>query len=389
MAGKQQKKPKTAISAGRKRKLPETEATKFFNEPKQGEALAKGFVKKVAKTARGRRFLMAKEPKKVEDPKETFIVKGNKCSADISSLLHDFQMLRGSGKSTYYKKTMAKSIPIHPFEDETRILKYMARINASVFALGSSSKKRPSRLVMGRLFNDMLLDMVEFKVTEYNSMKDFVSKSCDSTVFNAAPMMVFQGAGFDSDPRLESIKSMFMDFFNIGEPANIVLEGLTTVIVVSAKERESKQDKYKGFKVENASVPADELASDAPQVTFKRFKINFKKSTSTTPKVELEEVGPSFTLTQDRERRAPEELMKQALKVPFDCKEHKKKNVTVTTDEKTKGRLHVGKQDFNIIHTVHHNKASRKKTQQDASVAKLNQPIVNVDAATPAPVVTE
>lgn len=50
---------------------------------------------------------------------------------------------------------------------------HCARNNCSLFALGSHQKKRPHNLVLGRLFDFRLYDMVEFGVAGYRSVQSF------------------------------------------------------------------------------------------------------------------------------------------------------------------------------------------------------------------------
>ena len=50
--------------------------------------------------------------------------------------------------------------------------KLCAKADASLFAFGSHSKKRPSNLLLGRLFDGHLLDMFELGVERFLSMHE-------------------------------------------------------------------------------------------------------------------------------------------------------------------------------------------------------------------------
>ena len=50
---------------------------------------------------------------------------------------------------------------VHPFEDATPMEFLSQKNDASLFAFGTHSKKRPHNLVFGRLFDHHILDMVE------------------------------------------------------------------------------------------------------------------------------------------------------------------------------------------------------------------------------------
>ncbi|CAL1131385.1 unnamed protein product [Cladocopium goreaui] len=49
----------------------------------------------------------------------------------------------------------------HPFEDCSKVEVLCKKFDHALFAFGSTSKKRPSRLILGRLFDGALLDMQE------------------------------------------------------------------------------------------------------------------------------------------------------------------------------------------------------------------------------------
>ena len=66
-----------------------------------------------------------------------------------------------------YKK---KNI-VRPFEDVSKIEFFSQKCDASLFAFGSHNKKRPDNLVIGRMFDHQLLDMVEFGVSNYSKMR--------------------------------------------------------------------------------------------------------------------------------------------------------------------------------------------------------------------------
>merc|ERR1711963_838065 len=93
----------------------------------------------------------------------------------------------------------------HPFEDVSRLEHLCSKFDHSLFAFGSSSKKRPFRLIFGRLFDNKLLDMQEFGVEDYKSVYSFGTKKGDA-LLGGKPLVIFQGSAFETDERVKRSK---------------------------------------------------------------------------------------------------------------------------------------------------------------------------------------
>lgn len=312
-------------------------------------------VRRPAKTRKGRKIIQGREGKIEEDPKSCLVIRGNKASNDVVALLRDIYTLR-----TPLATLFSRRHDTHPFEDIKRVEVLCQKYSHSLFAFGSSSKKRPFRLILGRLFSGELLDMQEFNIADYMPIHKFSGQKRES-VLGSKPLLVFQGAAFDNDDRLKRTKSLLIDYFGGPTPQKILLEGVDTVIVCST------------FDVAPSGTTGS-LAVDTnappPPVVFRRFHVKTSKSGSTNPRVELNEVGPRFKLTVDRVRDPEKDRWKAAIKVPKAAKPKKVKNITGDAEGKKRGRLHLGKQDFDQIHTVHHGKAKVRKLTRDLDAAK-------------------
>ena len=141
---------------------------------------------KTAKTSRARRFLRNREAKLNENPKTALLVRGQKTSGLINSILIDLFMLKKPhsalllrvehaatlvpGRGTHPTDRLCAAAAgvhlrrhnaVHPFEDATPMEFLSQKNDASLFAFGTHSKKRPHNLVFGRLFDNHILDMVE------------------------------------------------------------------------------------------------------------------------------------------------------------------------------------------------------------------------------------
>jgi ribosome production factor 2 len=67
----------------------------------------------------------------------------------------------------------SKKNEIHPFEDASSLEFFSEKQDASLFVVGTHSKKRPNNLTFARMFEHKLLDMVEVGVTNYKSCSEF------------------------------------------------------------------------------------------------------------------------------------------------------------------------------------------------------------------------
>ena len=103
---------------------------------------------KRAKTARGRRALEKMMPQLEENPRTALVLRGQKSSALVNAALTDLFMLKKPNA-----KHFSRHNAVHPFEDATGLEFLCQKNDASLFAFGTHSKKRPNNLVIGRLFD--------------------------------------------------------------------------------------------------------------------------------------------------------------------------------------------------------------------------------------------
>jgi ribosome production factor 2 len=144
-----------------------------------------------AKTARGRRFLAKREPKLQENRRTALVARGQKSSAVINELLKDVFLLK---KPTAVHFTRHNAV--HPWEDASPLEFLCQKNDASLFAFGTHSKKRPHNLVLGRMYDYKLLDMYEFGVVEAAAMAGF-AKGGGGAAAESKPMVLFHGDGWE------------------------------------------------------------------------------------------------------------------------------------------------------------------------------------------------
>lgn len=284
------------------------------------------------KTKAGKRALEKKAPKLVEEPRKALILAGHKTSKTVKELLVDVQKM----KATESIKMTSRKHDILPFETggEVEIEGYSSKSDASLFILGNHTKKRPDNIVMGRMYDYKLYDMMEFGVEDFKSLNSF--KASTIPQLGNKPAFVFAGQEFTTSKALIQAKSLLLDFFRGRQVDNINLKGLDRVIYVSYAEDER--------------VAATRSLDDdvAPKIVFRQFAVRYKKSGTDVPRTVLEEMGPHFDLRVRRRREAgvdmEREAMKQAKLTP-----KKQKNVKADVLDGKVGKVYVQRQDVSKI----------------------------------------
>jgi ribosome production factor 2 len=290
------------------------------------------------KSAKGKRILASRGPVLFEDEKLCTFLRGKNCSGEVSKLLVDLMTL---------KKPLAvsrkKDANLYPFQDSSVIERLANLSNTNLVVLGESSKKRKAALVMMRMFNEQLLDAIEINVTNYQPSSSF--KGIEGCALGAKPLMIFQGAGFSmNDTPLSRAKNMFLDLFKGADPKGLSLQGVEHCIVITETE--------------------------GGKLLFRVYRLDKKRGESASvPRVEMVEMGPSFDFTLGRERLPDFTLWKASMKKPTKlsttsaastdetggAKPKKKSNKNISTDGlgRTIGRIHMGRQDYTKLNTVH------------------------------------
>ncbi|ORY04089.1 Brix-domain-containing protein [Basidiobolus meristosporus CBS 931.73] len=298
------------------------------------------------KNARSKRAFEKREPKVVENTKTALFIRGSQTSQIVNDALNDLYSLKKPDAINFTKKNQ-----IHPFDDDTSLEFFSKKNDTSLFVVGTHSKKRPHNLILGRTFDHQILDMLELGIERATPIKEFKSSKC---AVGMKPCFVFNGEIWDQREDYSKLKNMLLDFYHGQTVDSVNLAGLEYVI----------------------SVTAGPLKADGTPGTvyFRVYTIQMKKSGQRTPRVELEEMGPSLDLTFRRSKFAPEEIMKQATKAPRELKPKKVKNIQHDEMGDKFGRIHLGRQDFEKIQTrkmkglkKESDKNKKRKTSEEES----------------------
>lgn len=78
---------------------------------------------------------------------------------------------------------------------------------------GSHSKKRPNNLVLGRMYDHHVYDLVEVGVENFKPLESFVYDKKTAPKAGSKPFFVFIGEGFESVEELKHLKEVLLDLF--------------------------------------------------------------------------------------------------------------------------------------------------------------------------------
>ena len=296
----------------------------------------------VAKTQKSKRALEARAPKLIENVKSTLLLKGPSSSQMMNTVLKDLYTLKKPSAKLFTRRNMTR-----PFEDPSSV-EFMCKANdASLFSYVSHSKKRPQNLVMGRLFDFQMLDMIELSVNpdSFKSMADFEGKRQAVVRIDSKPMFIFQGSEFETNPDLKTFKNLILDYFRGQVLDKINLAGLDRVVVCTAHK----------------SV-----------VAFRHYGIILKSTGTKYPRVELDPVGPFMDLKVRRIRTGAADLHKLASQTPRTRPKTAKRKNKSADEFGITGKIHVGRQNFDEI-AVAKRKGHKKQKVAEPAVGQIGR----------------
>lgn len=244
-------------------------------------------------------------------------MEGRKTSNHIRELLKDICTLKKPNC-----KHLSRNNDMTPFEDPNPLQILLDKLDCHMFFFGSHSKKRPDNLIVGRTFDNQVLDMIEFGVKQYKGLGEFKNEKIGVM---SKPCLIFNGDKWKMSDELRRIKNLFVDIFNGEEIESIRLQGIEHAL---------------SFTV------VDDLT-----IMMRSYKIVLKKSGVRTPRIELEEIGPSVDFSIRRTKIASKDLWKLANRKPAELKVTKKKNVSRDGLGNVNARVHIDKQVITKLQT--------------------------------------
>ncbi|GAA5829611.1 hypothetical protein JCM11251_000222 [Rhodosporidiobolus azoricus] len=355
-----------------------------------------------SRNARSKRVQLAREPQLVEKAAKTAVmVRTAGISDKVKTALSELNQLKKPNSITFSKSNNT----VRPFEDASSLNFWAAKNDASLFLVGTHTKKRPHGLVWVRCFAGEVMEMLETGIEEVMAMSNF--KSLKSTI-GAPPLFHFSSVEphstlWDTHPTFTQFKSLLLDFFRGNEMDGVALKGLERVISVtiggSAAGQEGKEAAEgaangKGKAVDSLIAPIsgggatgdyDEDKS-LPVVHFRTYTVRFMRSGLPQPRVELEPAGPHFTFSLRRSQLPAAEVWKSAMKKKEKKaakKEGEVRNKNVDIDEMGNkiGKVHVDYQDLDKLQSRKFKGLKRRPGEEDVEPASEGEVAEAAEAA--------
>ncbi|SCV66966.1 BQ2448_5612 [Microbotryum intermedium] len=326
------------------------------------------------KNARSKRAQQAREPQMIEKGAKTaMIVRGSSISEKVKVALSELNQLKKPHSVSFSKPNQ-----IRPFEDSSSLSFWSTKNDASLFLVGTHTKKRPHGLIWVRCFANEVMEMLEVGIEEVMPMSAFKgikSPPGSTPLFHFASTSAHANL-WESHPTFTQYKSLMLDFFRGVEMDGVALKGLERVISITighttldatteslqdALNRESTQNKPRAVlsslltsssKAKSSGSNDSEEDPTLPLIHFRTYTVKFLRSGISTPLVALEPHGPHFTFRLRRSQLPSSEMWKQALKkAEPKSKTNKPKNKNIDIDEMGDkvGRVYVDKQDMGTL----------------------------------------
>lgn len=193
----------------------------------------------------------------IEGPKRTLIFKGRRTSETVRGVLKDLYHLKKPNALLLDRKN-----DVSIFDDHTPVEKFCKKHECSLFMMGAHTKKRPDNLIIGRMFNYSLLDMVELGIEAYQGLEHFPGPKF---TLGTKPCIVFNGPAWEESEDLKQLRSILVDFFHRERVDAVRLQGIEHAV---------------SFTI----TPERKLL-------LRSYKVLLKKSGTRVPRIELEEIG--------------------------------------------------------------------------------------------------
>ena len=301
------------------------------------------------KTKRARRKLAELQPKVIENTKSLLCIKGNKTSEIITECLNDFALLHKP-----YSKQLLKHNNIQPFNDSSS-LEFLGKKNdSSLIVFGQHTKKKPHTVILSRLFDYTIFDMIELQIdtSHYISINEFsqLKKRVATVRIGSSPLLLFQGDLWQSNDQLSHLRPILVDFLHGDTIDKINLSALDHIIVCVAMVSNNGQ----------------------PTVAIRHYGILMKKSGNKYPRIELDEVGPRMNLIIKQYKSPDTQQFTAAMQSVKSLNNTLPKNIEAGTMGDKLGRIHIENQAIDTM-ALFKQKGLRKRGRSSGDMMSEQQ----------------
>jgi ribosome production factor 2 len=294
------------------------------------------------KSHKVKKLIEKKEKILQKDPKHSLFIRGLKLSLPTKRAIYELDKMRDM---FLCKTLLQKPNKILPFED-TSYIEYVAdKHDAGFVCFGSHNKKRPDNLVIHRMYNHQVLDMVEVGIGGVITMQEFTTKTMIET--GQQPILLFQGDPFDLSEKHIKFKNMMIDFFRI--------KHLKTLNIIAAQRI--------------ISFTASSIDGEILLQQFQAGIIN--EGLAGDENVDIQEIGPKIEMTIRRVKHADNDMWKSATKILRSKTKilEKKRNISTNVLGQRVGKAYIQHQDLG---TLALKKPQRKRVVEKTEPDKEN-----------------
>ncbi|SOV15035.1 nucleolar preribosomal assembly protein, putative [Plasmodium gaboni] len=184
------------------------------------------------KTRKGQLILKRREGVYEEGSKYCLFICSNKRSLILKNFMHDIYNI--------YKPLTCYMPKAHPnlsniIDKIDKLVDICIHNNCSFFFSVFSTKKKPSRFIIGRLFNNKILDYYVFNLLSYIPLKLFsLSKEI---LYDTKPLVLIQGDYFEKNETNRYVKNILFDFFKHKNVDSFSKKSIQRLIVISAYQK--------------------------------------------------------------------------------------------------------------------------------------------------------
>ncbi|KAF7458804.1 BRIX domain-containing protein [Cryptosporidium felis] len=310
-------------------------------------------------------IIIKRESQVNEETKRRLLIKGSKCKESIQGLLRDFYKIFPKTHTKIVRGITRGDLIISPWVNPQKMEELSYKHGSSISIFANSSKKHPFRLIFTRFYDSHILDMYEFNVLDYKG----IIPGTELPKYGSKPIVICQGAPFESSEVYKSIRNMLFDSFSgpIVRGSRVFPRGFDHLILITAYE--PKLEKREGSGDSDSHSIVGSIESKV-YIQIKSYSIHLNKQpknvapellykaeegliSNGAPRALISEIGLEINMELTRYQMPNKDVLKSALMVPKEIKPKKIKNVSTNALGESIGRIHVGKQDLSTLNTPH------------------------------------